>query len=75
MAIAYKIYQNKNDKSTAFEKYYGRLVTAQTISTEGLSKMIQENVSVKESDVYAVLKELKNAVRNSFMQGDRKSVV
>lgn len=70
MAISYKIYQNKNERSAGFKKYYGRIVGGAIIGTEELSKMIEENVSAKESDVYAVLKELKNAIHTSFRQGN-----
>lgn len=69
MAIKFKIIQNKNRQSETYGKYYGRIVNNGTISTEQLSSMIQENVSAKESDVYAVLKELKNAVHAAFADG------
>ena len=70
MAINYKIYKNTNQKSDAYNKYFGRVVTSQTVGTEKLSELIQENVSAKESDVYAVLKELKNAIRTTFNNGN-----
>ena len=69
MAIRFKVYQNNNQKSDAYQKFYARPVLNGIVDTEGLAEKIQQNVSAKESDVYAVLKELKNAVKDSLLQG------
>lgn len=70
MSINYEVYKNNNSKNSAYGKYFGRVVIKSIVDTDTLADLIQQNVSVKESDVYAVLKELKNAVRQSFDNGN-----
>ena len=56
MAIQINIAQDKRKQSNNL--WYGRTVKLNTIDTRALAKRIQASVSVKESDVYAVLIEL-----------------
>ena len=56
MAIFINVYQDKRKNSNKL--FYGRAMHPQTIDTRALAKRIEKNVSVKESDVYAVLIEL-----------------
>lgn len=70
MSIKFEVYKNNNAKSSAFGKYFARTVFTQIVGTDKLADLIQQNVSVKEADVYAVLKELKNAVRQAFDGGN-----
>lgn len=58
MSVNYKLYQNKNKKSSAFGKYFARSVMNGVINLDGLAKIIQSNCTVKKSDVLAVLSEL-----------------
>ena len=69
MAIEYKMYQNKNDKSTAFEKWFARPALKKGMTTRQVAELIQQNVSVKVSDIYAVLMELPNAIHIAFDGG------
>ena len=73
MAIMYRKYQNKNDESKTFGKWYARSVTVGTMTTEQLAEKIEQNCSMKHSDVLAVLKELAVNVKEAL--GDSKRVV
>lgn len=69
MAIEYKIYKNTNSKSSTFNKYYARPALKKGMDTRQLAELIQQNVSVKVSDVFAVLMELPNAIHVAFDGG------
>ena len=49
--IIYDVYQNKNEDSSAFGKYYGRIVHTETLNTRKLAKHIAEHGSVYTQDV------------------------
>ena len=74
MAIEYKIYQNKNEKSAAFKKWFARPVLKKGMDMRQLANLIQQNVSAKTSDVYAVLMELPNAIHIAFDSGRSVSI-
>ena len=67
MSVIYKVYQvnRTNFKNTG--KWYGRAYHLGIIDTKELADIIQQNVSVKKSDVYAVLMELANVVRDKLL--------
>ena len=52
MSINYEVYKNNNSKNSAYGKYFGRVVIKSIVDTDTLADLIQQNVSVKESDVY-----------------------
>ncbi len=62
MSVNYKLYQDKREESATKGKWYGRAIHTNTIDLKQLASEIQENVSVKESDVYGVLIELVNVM-------------
>ncbi len=70
MSVNYKLYQNKNKKSSAFGKYFAKAVMNGTVDINTLSEIIQRNCTVKKSDVLAVLTELTEVMtdqlQNSF---------
>ena len=49
--VMISVYQNKNDKSAAYGKYYGRIVHTETLNTRKLAKHIAEHGSVYTQDV------------------------
>ena len=49
--IIYDVYQNKNEDSSAFGKYYGRIVHTETLNTRKLARHIAEHGSVYTQDV------------------------
>lgn len=69
MAILYKKYQNKNDKSKTYGKWYGKAVIVGNISTKELAREIASATTVTYTDVIAVLfataEVLGNHLRNS----------
>ena len=64
--------QNKNSHSQAFGKYYAKAVyDNHFIGTEELSDYIQNQASVKKSDIKAVLQELGEAFKHFFEMGQK----
>ena len=60
MAVIVDVYQDKRKQSNNL--WYGRAWHPGVLDTRALAKRIEQNVSVKESDVYAVLIELANVM-------------
>ncbi len=72
MALFVKKYQNKNENMPkAYNKWYGRAVIIDEVRIEELSNEIQENCTVKRSDILAVLSELGPAIKKA-MQNSMK---
>lgn len=67
MSVIYKVYQDNRTNSKNKGKYYARAYHLGITDTEELADVIQQNVSVKKSDVYAVLIELANVVRDKLL--------
>ena len=51
-------YKNNNQHSSGFGKYYGRVKIVETVGIEKIAQRMQDNCTVKTSDVMAVLNEL-----------------
>ena len=62
MAIIYRTYQDNREESLTQGQWFGRAVHVNTIDLEQIGEEIQENVSVKYSDVMGVLIELINVM-------------
>ena len=71
MPLFYKLYQNKNTKSSANNKWYARSAMTSTIDMEGLSEIMQRNCTVKKSDIRAVLKELVETMQDQLQESKR----
>ena len=69
MAVLININQDKRRNSNHL--WYGRAWHPQIIDTRGLAQRIQANVSVKESDVYAVLIELAEVLGYEIGNGNK----
>lgn len=69
MAILVNVLQDKRKNSNKL--WYGRAVHPYTIDTAALAKRIQANVSVKESDVMAVLIELAEVMSYELANGNK----
>ena len=64
--------KNNNSKSEAYGKYYAKAVYDKNfIETEQLADYIQQQASVKKSDVKAVLDELGGALKHFFELGQK----
>ncbi len=59
MSVLYRLIQNNNKKNTkAYGKWYAHAVTTNKIGLNDVALRIQQNCSMKKSDVKAVLDEL-----------------
>ena len=58
MSVLYKLYQDNRENSTHKGMWYGRAKHIGTITTEQLADEMQENCTVKRSDILAVISEL-----------------
>lgn len=68
MAVKYRLYQEKREGAKNRGMWYAHAVTTGTKDLRAIAADIQENVSVKESDVYAVLIELVNVMKKELSQ-------
>ena len=74
MAIAYRLVKN-NDASSAYNgQYYAKAVITDEITLEELSERVQRNCSMKKSDVYAVLTEFVEVLKDE-LQASHKIIV
>jgi predicted histone-like DNA-binding protein len=72
MSQKFRKLQNKNSESTAYGKWFATAVYDQNfIGTKELSQYIQDQCSMKESDVGAVLNELGKACQHYFKLGQK----
>ena len=71
MAILYKVVEDTRDGSLTQGQFFGRAVHTQTFGTKQIAEEIQENVSVKYSDVSAVLIELINVMNRHLNASER----
>lgn len=71
MAVRYKLYQNTRKGSTTEGKWYARATTQGIVDMEQLTEVMQENCTVKKSDVKAVLTELVSVMKTSLQNGMR----
>ena len=62
MAVNFKIYQS-NRKGGTNGKFYARAAHRETINTKDLAEVMQNNSTVKRSDIVAVLTELSEVLR------------
>ncbi len=71
MAVHYRLYQNKNKKSTFFNKWYGRTVMLDTVTTDQLADTIEANCTVKRADILAVISELVVTMKKELQDSKR----
>jgi predicted histone-like DNA-binding protein len=69
MAIIVDVYQDM--RKTSNNLWYGRAWHPGVLDTRALAKRIEQNVSVKESDVYAVLIELAQVTTYELQNGNK----
>lgn len=71
MAILYKVYQDERENALTSGQWFARAIHTQSVELEAMAHEIEENVSVKYSDVSAVLIELIN-VMNRHLNASRR---
>lgn len=69
MTVFVKKYQNTNEKMTKmYRKWYGKTVIVDKVEIEQLANEIQDNCTVKRSDILAVLSELGPAIKKELQR-------
>lgn len=72
MPVLIKVYKNNNQKSTAYGKTYGKVVTTKTMSYEELTKHMSEHNSVYGEDVCTgVAIKLQNCILEQLLEGKK----
>ena len=72
MPVLIKVTQSKNDKSAAFGKWYGRVVSTKTMSYQELCKHMSEHNSVYGEDVcLGVANKLQNCMLEQLLEGKK----
>lgn len=72
MPVLVKISQNKNDKTTAYGKWYGRVVATKTMSYQELCKHMSEHNSVYGEDVcLGVANKLQYCILEQLLEGKK----
>ena len=71
MAVHYRLYQNKNQKSDYFQKWYGRAVNMGTVDTDEIAERIQAKCSLTKSDVKACIEAFYEEVHQVLLDGKR----
>ena len=71
MAVLYRVYKDNRENSLTSGQYFARAIHTDTIGLKEMAMEIEENVSVKYSDVAAVLIELVN-VMNRHLNASRR---
>lgn len=70
--MKYKIYKNNNSSSKSAGLWFARAdIDSKPFTTQKISKEIQENCSMKSSDVKAVLEELQGIMKRELQNGRR----
>ena len=69
MAIRYKLVQNKINGHECFGKYYARSIKSGEVSMKEIERIIEQNCSMKRSDVRAVLTELVDTIKDKLQEG------
>ena len=74
MSVFYRLYQNNNKRSSVYKKWYARAVMVDTMSTRELAEIMQENCTVKRSDIEAVLRELVPTMTRAMQDSKRVKI-
>ena len=72
MPVLIKVSQNKNDKTTAYGKWYSRVVNTKTMSYPELCKHMSEHNSIYGEDVcLGVANKLQNCILEQLLEGKK----
>lgn len=69
MAIRYKLVQNKISGHDCYGKFYARSIKTGEIGMKEIERIIEQNCSMKRSDVRAVLTELVDTIKDKLQDG------
>lgn len=73
MAVNFKIYQS-NRKGATNGKFYARATYRESVSIKELAEVMQNNSTVKKSDIVAVLTELSEVMRQELQRGNKVKI-
>lgn len=73
MAVKFKKYQSKRNGTTN-GKWYARVVTDGTVTTDELADIMQDNCTVKRADILAVISELVETMRTQLQNSKRVKI-
>lgn len=71
MAIYFKKYQNKGEKSKSKGRFYARPVYTGTVNERDLAKEIEKQSTVSEADILAVISALVNVMTAAIKSSER----
>lgn len=69
MAIRYKLVQNKISGHDCYGKFYARSIKSGEVGMKEIERIIEQNCSLKRSDVRAVLTELVDTIKGKLQDG------
>lgn len=72
--IDIQIRKNNIRHSKDYGKYFGHAVKRETVSLQQMAARIQDNCSLKESDVLAVITELSEVIKQELANGNAVSL-
>ena len=72
MPVVIKVSKNNNEKSSAYGKFYGRVVTTKTMSYQELCKHMSEHNSIYGEDVcLGVANKLQSCILEQLLEGKK----
>ena len=71
MALMCKLYQNRDEKSLFYNKWYARATMLDTMDINGMAEVIEANCSMKRSDILAVLSEMVVTMKQALQDSKR----
>ena len=73
--ILYEVKQNKNDKSSAFGKWFAQIKTLETLNTRKLASHISEHGSIYTPDVvYGVLEKFRSCLLEMLLESKKVKI-
>lgn len=70
--LKYQIYQSKLEGSTAYGKYYARIVSDETINLASLAEhMVSHNCPFSKGTILGILEDTVNCTRELLLKGNR----
>jgi predicted histone-like DNA-binding protein len=74
MSIFYRLRKNNMKETKMFGKWYGKAVHTDVVNTSKLAVIMQENCTVKHSDILAVLTELVTTMKKELLDSKRVKI-
>ena len=71
MSVKFRLYQNRNSKSEQYNKWYGRALVADVISTDQVATKISQRCTVHPADINAVLQAMAEVLKDELEHGCR----